>query len=298
MNVQRILLLTVALALGFGLLLTDVGPAGAAGDAKKEESGEKAPGGLGAPAGEEESDPELEGPPPPLPWEIPRAIENRCTKEEIVVLRELRERSELLDLRAAALDERERGIEEAERLLAGRLAKIEAVRVEIVGKLDAERSTILATIREEQTSRRKEIEKEQSARLKKIEEEQAVVLAAIARDQKVKDDRVDELAGIVATMKAKAAAAMLAEVDENVALQVLLKLRPKTAGKILAAMPAATAQDLGDKMTVHRDPRRGLGAGASGGPVPSRAKLPPSTSAAPPGAVPESAATTPIPTSN
>ena len=215
-----------------------------------------------------------------------------------MVLRELRERSELLDLRAATLDERERGIEEAERLLAGRLAKIEAVRAEIVGKLDAERSTILATIRQEQTSRRKEIEKEQSARLKKIEEEQAVVLAAIARDQKVKDERVLELAGIVATMKAKAAAAMLAGMNENVALQVLLKLRPKTAGKILAAMPAVTAQDLGDKMTVHRDPRRTLGTGASGGVGSAGAKLPPSTSAAPPGATPESAVTPPTPTSN
>ena len=296
MYVHRILLLTAALVLGFGLLLTDVAPAGAAGDAKKSDS----EGGHGAPAGEEGSEPELKGPPPPLPWEIPRAIENRCTKEEIVVLRELRERSELLDLRAAALDERERGIDEAERLLAGRLAKVEAVRAEIVGKLDAERSTILATIRKEQTSRRNEIEKEQSARLKKIEEEQAIVLAAIARDQKVKNERVLELAGIVATMKAKAAAAMLAGMDDNVSLQVLLKLKPKTAGKILAAMPAATAQDLGDKMTVHRDPRRGLGAGPSGGPGASGAsdKIPPSPSAAPLGAPSGSAATTPTPTSN
>jgi flagellar motility protein MotE (MotC chaperone) len=296
MNVQRILLLTVGLALGFGFLLIDVAPAGAAGDAKKSA------GGHGAPEEEEESD--KDGPRPPLPWEIPRAIENRCTKEEIVVLRELRERSELLDLRGAALDERERGIEEAERLLAGRLAKIEAVRAEIVGKLDAERSTILATIREEQTSRRKEIEKEQSARLKKIEEEQSVVLAAIARDQQIKDERVLELAGIVATMKAKSAAAMLAGMDDNVALQVLLKLRPKTAGKILAAMPAVTAQDLGDKMTVHRDPRKALAAGAgtgsSGGVgLPGASdKLPPSPSAAPSGAPPETAVTPPTPTNN
>jgi flagellar motility protein MotE (MotC chaperone) len=194
-------------------------------------------------------------------------IEDECTKEEIVVLRELRERSELLDLRSAGLDEREGAIEDAEHLLATRLAKIESIRADIVGKLDAERSMILATIREEQTSRRKEIEKEQSARLKKIEEEQAIVLAAIARDQKVKAERVLELAGIVATMKSKAAAAMLAGMDENIALQVLLQLRPKTAGKIMAAMPATTAQSLGDQMTVYKDPRRALGgsAGSAGG---------------------------------
>lgn len=299
MNMQRTLLLAVALV--FGLLLTDVPLVGAAGGAKKEGADEKKAGEHGAPGEEEGSSTDSGIPRAPLPWEIPRAIENRCTKEEIVVLRELRDRSEVLDLRAAALDERERGIEEAERLFAGRLAKIEAVRADIVGKLDAERSTILATILEEQTSRRKEIEKEQSARLKKIEEEQAVVLAAIARDQKVKDERVLELSGIVATMKAKAAAAMLTGMDENVVLQVLLKLRPKTAGKILAAMPAATARDLGDQMTVHRDPRRSLGAGAPAVPLSSAgdAKLPPpSPSAAPPGASSESASATPTPTSN
>ena len=254
MNWQRSMELTAALALGFGLFLLNVGPAGASSEPKKGKAGGSiAIGESATTEGEDEESTELGTPRPPLPWEVPRAIENRCTKEEIVVLRELRERSELLDLRSAALGERERAIEEAETLLATRLAKIEAIRAEIVGKLDAERSMILGTIREEQTSRRKEIEKEQSARLKKIEEEQAIVLAALARDQKVKAERVLELAGIVATMKSKAAAAMLAGMDENIALQVLLELRPKIAGKILTAMPATTAQSLGDQMTIHKD---------------------------------------------
>ncbi|HIF23964.1 MAG TPA: hypothetical protein EYQ27_19150 [Gemmatimonadetes bacterium] len=162
MNWQRSMGLPAALALGFGLALLNVAPAGASSEPKKEKAGDaKATGEHGTTEGE---DGELGAPRPPLPWEVPRSIENECTKEEIVVLRELRERSELLDLRSAALDERERAIEDAEHLLATRLAKIESIRADIVGKLDAERSMILATIREEQTSRRNEIEKEQSAR--------------------------------------------------------------------------------------------------------------------------------------
>jgi flagellar motility protein MotE (MotC chaperone) len=297
MNWQRSMGFTAALALGFGLVLLNVGPAGAVSEPKKGKEGvAKASGQFGSTGGEEGESSELGAPRPPLPWEVPRVIEDECTKEEIVVLRELRERSELLDLRSAGLDEREGAIEDAEHLLATRLAKIESIRADIVGKLDAERSMILATIREEQTSRRKEIEKEQSARLKKIEEEQAIVLAAIARDQKVKAERVLELAGIVATMKSKAAAAMLAGMDENIALQVLLQLRPKTAGKIMAAMPATTAQSLGDQMTVYKDPRRALGgsAGSAGGSRSADDDIPPpSSSAAPSGAPADSAGITP-----
>ena len=250
-----------AFALAFAFLLFPVSPASAAGGGDK---GEKA---------EEKKGPKLlkstdELLAQPLPWEYVRADEERCTTEEIVVLRELRERAEQLNMREAALDERERSIADAEHLLALRLAKIESIRSDIVGKLDAEREGILKIIRAEQEARQSQavaeqtarIQKaaaEQTSRLKRIEEEQAVVLAAIARDQELKDERIEELSGIVATMKPKAAAAMLAGMDETVALRVLLNLTPKSAGRVLAAMPAGVSQRLGDRMTVHKDPRRG-----------------------------------------
>ena len=254
------------------LLMFPAAPAEAAGggDAKKEE---------GHGDGEGSDGPKLlksteELLAQPLPWEYVRRDEDRCTIEEIVVLRELRERAEVLNMREAALDDRERSIADAEHLLALRLAKIESIRADIVGKLAAEREGILATIRAEQEARQQQIAQEQTARiqkaaaeqtsrLKKIEEEQAVVLAAIARDQELKDERIAELSGIVATMKAKSAAAMLAGMDENVALRVLLNLNPKSAGKVLASMPAGVSQRLGDRMTVHKDPRRDL-AGTEG----------------------------------
>ncbi len=151
----------------------------------------------------------------------------------------------MLDERSESLDEREAAIAEAERLLAGRMAQIEIMRADILAKLESERSSIMEAIK-----------KEQDSRLQALEAEQAVVLEAIAKDQAVKRERVVELSGIVSTMKPKQAATMLAGMDDNVALQVLLELRPKVAGKILGAMPVAVSQRLGDRMTVHRDPRK------------------------------------------
>lgn len=275
MTTHPILPTIIGLLLSVALLSMTASPAEAEADKESDGGGH---GGDGEGDGKEsdgEARPKFDGPLPPLPWEIPRASENACSKEEIVVLRELRERSEQLEMRSAALDERERAIEQAEQLLTTRLAKVEQVRADIVEKLGAERNLILSTIREEQAASRKLIEAQEAVRLRSFEEEQEKVLAAIARDQKLKEERLLELAGIVATMKPKAAAAMLGGMDEGVALQVLLQVKPKTAGKILAAMPAGISQTLGDKMTVHRDPR-GLGpskmdsaAGAARAPKPT-----------------------------
>ena len=166
-------------ALAFGFLLLPVSPASAAGGGDKGEEAEEKKG----PKLLKSTDELLAQ---PLPWEYVRADEERCTTEEIVVLRELRERAEQLNMREAALDERERSIADAEHLLALRLAKIESIRSDIVGKLDAEREGIIKIIRAEQEARQSKavaeqtarIQKaaaEQTSRLKRIEEEQAVV---------------------------------------------------------------------------------------------------------------------------
>ncbi|MEE2828155.1 MAG: hypothetical protein VX498_03120 [Myxococcota bacterium] len=238
------------LLLGLVLFFFGLGPVAAGGDPPPSSDGGDGHGGGTGDTGEEELPEER---PLPLPWETPREDENRCTTEEIVILRELRLRSEELLARSEALDERERSIREAERLLAGRMAKVEAMRASILDKFNEERESVLETIK-----------KEQDARLQAIEAEQAVILDAIAKDQELKEQRVAELAKIVGTMKPKQAAGMLAGMDEAVALQVLLRLKPKDAGKILEKMPAKVAQKLGDRMTVHRDPTKTNKSGSSG----------------------------------
>jgi flagellar motility protein MotE (MotC chaperone) len=296
MSIRRFMLAAFSFQLALGLLFLGTAPVSAAGGGDKKDDGH---GGGDSGGGEEDPNalPEFDGPPPPLPWEIPRASENECSTEEIVVLRELRERSELLDLRAQSLDERERAIKDAERLLKTRLAAVEKVRTEVLEQITVEKTAIIEKVREEQAASRKLSEEKQDARLKRFEAEQAVVLAALARDQQLKDERLEELAGIVATMKPKAAAAMLAGMDESVALQVLLQIKPKSAGKILAAMPSGVSQTLGDKMTVHRDPRRLLGADLGKGLAGQEDPEIPSSPAAQPTATPADSAST-NPTSN
>jgi flagellar motility protein MotE (MotC chaperone) len=159
----------------------------------------------------EEAEDEDRGPLPPLPWDAPRAGEQACDDEEILVLRDLRNRARELDRRETALDEREEALQTLERQVEERLAELATMR----GELEA-----MAT-----------------------------------REQVATDTRVDELARMVDTMKARDAAAMLAGMNQDVVLKVLRRLKPKQAGKVLGEMPPATATTLGDRMTLMDDPR-------------------------------------------
>ncbi len=147
----------------------------------------------------------------PLPWDVPRAGEDACDDEEMLVLRDLRKRSLALDRREAELDER-----------VGALA---------------------------------ELEKEAAAEIKRLEEMRTAIVDLMEKQQSGSQERIASLARVVDTMKAREAATMLAGMDEDIALQVLRKIKPKQAGKVLGAMPDRKAQQLGDRMTVVPDPR-------------------------------------------
>ena len=140
----------------------------------------------------------------PLPWEVPRAGEAGCSDEEILVLRDLRHRDRLLARRSTALDERAAALSELEQGVAAEIARLEALRAEILNLLGGQRSAL--------------------------------------------KQRVAKLSRMVDQMKSKDAAELLAGIDEGVALQVLQKIKPKQAGKILGAMPPETAQDLADRL--------------------------------------------------
>ncbi len=148
----------------------------------------------------------------PMPWEQPRAGEDACADEEILVLRDLRKRSLELDRREAELDER---------------------------------VTALA-----------ELETEAAAEIVRLTEMRDAIVALLERQQAGSQEHIAKLARVVDTMKAREAATLLAGMDEDVALQVLRKIKPKQAGKVLGAMPDRKAQQLGDRMTVVLDPRK------------------------------------------
>ncbi len=140
----------------------------------------------------------------PLPWEVPRAGEVGCTDEEILVLRDLRQRDRSLSRRSNALDEREAALSELEQGVASEIARLESLRAEILEMLGGQRSAL--------------------------------------------KQRVAKLSRMVDQMKAKDAAELLSGIDRGVALQVLQKLKPKQAGKVLGAMRPEKAQDLADRL--------------------------------------------------
>jgi len=140
----------------------------------------------------------------PLPWEVPRADEMGCSDEEILLLRDLRNRSHVLDRRGHALDERAAVLGKLEKEVATELVRLESLRAEILELLSGQRAAL--------------------------------------------KQRVAKLSRMVDQMKAKDAAELLAGIDQGVALQVLQKIKPKQAGKVLGAMPAAKAQRLADKL--------------------------------------------------
>jgi flagellar motility protein MotE (MotC chaperone) len=140
----------------------------------------------------------------PLPWEVPRAGEAGCSDEEILVLRDLRNRGRVLGRRSHALDERAAALDELEQGVASEIARLESLRAEILELLVGQRSAL--------------------------------------------KQRVAKLSRMVDQMKAKEAAELLAGIDQGVALQVLQKIKPKQAGKVLSAMAPAKAQELADRL--------------------------------------------------
>lgn len=68
----------------------------------------------------------------PLPWELPRQGEEACRPEEMAVMRELRDRSLLLDKREASLEAREEQMATVERELARELKRVEEMRAELM----------------------------------------------------------------------------------------------------------------------------------------------------------------------
>lgn len=152
----------------------------------------------------------------PLPWELPRQGEEECRPEEMAVMRELRDRSLLLDKREASLEAREEQMATVERELARELKRVEEMRAEL--------------------------------------------MEVLTRAEDVHAENTASLSSMVDGMKAKDAAGMLSGMDEDVALEVLRSVKPKQAGKILAAMDPATSRRLGDRYTLVPDPRDELDA--------------------------------------
>ncbi len=99
------------------------------------------------------------------------------------------------------------------------------------------------------------LETEAATELVRLTEMRDAIVALMEKQRTGSQEQIAGLARVVDTMKAAEAATMLAGMDEDVALQVLRKIKPKQAGKVLGAMPDRKAQELGNRMTIVPDPR-------------------------------------------
>ncbi|GEM_PF-2855888 len=91
--------------------------------------------------------------------------------------------------------------------------------------------------------------------VERLEAIRAEILETVAAQADHRDARVAELAKMIAAMKAKKAAPMLAAMEEPTAVRILESLGAKQAGKILASMSSGDARRLGDRYTQLPDPR-------------------------------------------
>ena len=107
-------------------------------------------------------------------------------------------------------------------------------------------------VREAAVKRLEDRAAEQVGNLEKL---RADFLVLVGGEADRRTERVEEFAKMVAGMKAKKAAPVLAEMNEDTALLVLSLLNAKQAGKVLAAMPPAEARRLGERYAELPDPR-------------------------------------------
>lgn len=87
---------------------------------------------------------------------------------------------------------------------------------------------------------------ERLAQLKAIREE---IAEQLSRIDEVEDDRRDALVRMLQSMRPKQGAPILAELEDDLAVAVVDLMSPGKAGKLLAALPAAKAADLMQKLS-------------------------------------------------
>jgi flagellar motility protein MotE (MotC chaperone) len=128
---QRLLFLSLVAVAAF--LVVPMPVSGAGGAEKKEEAeGEK-------PVKKKTTEELLKQ---PLPWNVPQGNEVGCSDEEILVLRDLRNRDRVLARRGYALDEREAALVELEGKVSSEMARLETLRAEILQLLTGQRSAL------------------------------------------------------------------------------------------------------------------------------------------------------------
>ncbi|MFH1033269.1 MAG: hypothetical protein V1806_02070, partial [Pseudomonadota bacterium] len=102
----------------------------------------------------------------------------------------------------------------------------------------------LTKLQEEVVSRIEELKKVQTA----LEE-----LVKTEKDQR--EGRVAQLVKVLSNMKADAAGAVVAKLDDQMAVDIFSKMAPRTSGKIMATLKPDHAARIGELLTRHQEAR-------------------------------------------
>ena len=95
----------------------------------------------------------------------------------------------------------------------------------------------------------RQVEAELDARLAELQELRETLKGLLEESDEVREARIRQLTKMVESMRSKQAAGVFAELDNELAVEVLRRMNKAKAGKALAAMEPARAAALGELLT-------------------------------------------------
>lgn len=123
---------------------------------------------------------------------------------------------------------------------------------------------------------RQELEKlreEVGNRIDELKKVQGVLEDLVKAEQNQRAERVQQLVKVLSNMKPDAAGAVVAKLDDQMAVDVFSKMPPRTSGKVMATLPPEQAARIGELLTRQQQAREAAkltGAAAAAGTQPPK----------------------------
>ncbi|MCA1905768.1 MAG: hypothetical protein LDL11_04150, partial [Desulfarculus sp.] len=105
---------------------------------------------------------------------------------------------------------------------------------------------------------REQIEKlkaDAMARIDELKKVQAALEELIKAEQDKREERIQQMVKLLANMRPDAAGAVVAKLDDQMAVDIFSRMQPRIAGKVMAALEPARAARIGEVLTHQRQAR-------------------------------------------
>lgn len=150
----------------------------------------------------------------------------------------------------------------------------------------------LATEEARLASQRQELQKlkeEVNGRIEELKKVQTVLEELVKTERDQREGRVQQLVKVLSNMRPDAAGAVVAKLDDQMAVDIFSKMQPRTSGKIMAALKPDHAARISELLTRNQQAREAAklaATTAAAGTAPQAPQQPPATPAAQPAAAP------------